>query len=253
MTPRPEARPVRQLTGTAVSFVALFKLAMRNQRTCSTSLPSMSIFRTRERDLATPRPLPGAQRPLTWTVEDAPPLRDSQALIQWIHQERRPRLIVKPDGEVLWTNAEAQALLTSDGPVTVERGRLRGATQQITDRLQLLLNSPSSSAPCWLQEEDGVLIWAEHIAHPVPATVGLTIRRAGEELEVSALATARQLTPAESRIMGMMLSGVEAGRIAQKLDISVETLRTHVKHLYTKLGVNSRGAMFALAFLFAQP
>lgn len=213
----------------------------------------MSIFRIRERDLGTPRPLPGAQRPLPQPIEEAPPTSDSQALIQWVHQERRPRLIVKPDGEVVWTNAEARTLLTSGGPLAVEQGWLRGATQQITDRLQILLNSPSPAAPCWLLEEDGVLVWAEHIARPVPATVGLTIRHAGEELEVSALATARQLTPAESRIMGMMLSGVEAGRIAEKLEISIETLRTHVKHLYTKLGVNSRGAMFALAFLFAQP
>jgi DNA-binding CsgD family transcriptional regulator len=51
----------------------------------------------------------------------------------------------------------------------------------------------------------------------------------------------------------MMLGGAETGRIAQALDISVETLRTHVKHVYRKLGVNSRGELFATALVFVQP
>jgi DNA-binding CsgD family transcriptional regulator len=195
----------------------------------------------------------GAPRPPSWAAEEGPAAQDSAALAHWIYQERRARLIVKPDGEVIWISAAGRALMASDGPITLEQGALTGATQHISQRLQSLLRAPSANAPCWLLEEDGLLVWAQHIARPAPATVGLTMRRVGEELEVSALAEARQLTPAEARIMGMMLSGAEAGRIAQALDISVETLRTHVKHVYTKLGVNSRGAMFALAFHFAQP
>jgi DNA-binding CsgD family transcriptional regulator len=103
-----------------------------------------------------------------------------------------------------------------------------------------------------LEERDAV-IWAQQIDAAGPVRIGLTIRPIKEELEITALANARQLTAAEARVVGMMLGGAETGRIAQALDISVETLRTHVKHVYRKLGVNSRGELFATALVFVQP
>jgi DNA-binding CsgD family transcriptional regulator len=102
-------------------------------------------------------------------------------------------------------------------------------------------------------EEREAVIWAQQIDAVGPMRIGLTIRPMKEELEITALAEARQLTAAEARVVGMMLGGAETGRIAQALDISVETLRTHVKHVYRKLGVNSRGELFATALVFVQP
>jgi DNA-binding CsgD family transcriptional regulator len=51
----------------------------------------------------------------------------------------------------------------------------------------------------------------------------------------------------------MMLAGADTGGIALALAISVETLRTHVKHAYRKLGVSSRGQLFAGALDFIHP
>jgi hypothetical protein len=33
--------------------------------------------------------------------------------------------------------------------------------------------------------------------------------------------------------------------VAEKADISIETVRTHIRHIYAKIGVNSREALFA--------
>jgi DNA-binding CsgD family transcriptional regulator len=188
------------------------------------------------------------------SVAEHPPGLDAlPALAGWIGQERRARLIVTPAGDVLWISAAARALIDAGSPLYIQGGRLTGTTAQISKRLQSLLASVDAPAPCWVLEESDAVIWAQQIEAVGPLRIGVTIRPIKEDLEITALAGARQLTVAEARIVGMILGGAETGRIAQALDISVETLRTHVKHVYRKLGVNSRGELFATALVFVQP
>jgi DNA-binding CsgD family transcriptional regulator len=48
------------------------------------------------------------------------------------------------------------------------------------------------------------------------------------------------LTPAETRVLGWMLGGLSNAAIAARLDVSLETVRTHSKRVLGKLGVSSR-------------
>jgi DNA-binding CsgD family transcriptional regulator len=195
----------------------------------------------------------GELRPVRSVAEHAPAVDALPALAGWINLERRARLIVTPAGDVLWISTAARALIDASSPLHIQGSCLTGKTPQISDRLRALLVSVGPAAPCWMLEEIDAVIWAQQIETAGPVRIGLTIRPMGEELQVSALAEARELTAAEARVVGMMLGGAETGRIAQALDISVETLRTHVKHVYRKLGVKSRGELFATALQFAQP
>ena len=43
------------------------------------------------------------------------------------------------------------------------------------------------------------------------------------------------------------------GRIAQIMDVSLETVRSHLKRAYQKMGVRSRGELFAQALAFVVP
>ena len=199
------------------------------------------------------RPWAGELRPVRSIAEHAPTVDALPALAGWINLERRARLIVTQIGEVLWISTGARALIDAGSPLHIQGGCLTGKTPQISDRLRALLDSVGPAAPCWMLEERDAVIWAQQIETAGPVCIGLTIRPVGEELQISALADARQLTAAEARVVGMMLGGAETGRIAQALNISVETLRTHVKHVYRKLGVKSRGELFATALQFAQP
>ena len=45
-----------------------------------------------------------------------------------------------------------------------------------------------------------------------------------------------------------MLSGFSSKSIAAKLDISVETVRAHRKHIYNKLNINSQSELFAIFY-----
>jgi len=54
------------------------------------------------------------------------------------------------------------------------------------------------------------------------------------------LARAAELTPAERRTLGELARGRRNQEIAERLDVSIQTVKTHVKHVLAKLRVRSR-------------
>lgn len=56
------------------------------------------------------------------------------------------------------------------------------------------------------------------------------------------------LTAREIEVVRQSLSGFSTRAIAERLDISFETVRAHKKHIYAKLGVNSQSELFALFY-----
>jgi DNA-binding CsgD family transcriptional regulator len=59
------------------------------------------------------------------------------------------------------------------------------------------------------------------------------------------------LTTRELEVSRLMLGGHSSKGIAQRLTISIETVRAHKKHVYSKLGINSQAELFSI-FLNAQ-
>jgi DNA-binding CsgD family transcriptional regulator len=57
-----------------------------------------------------------------------------------------------------------------------------------------------------------------------------------------------KLTAREVEISQLLLGGFAVKRIAEKLDISVETVRAHKKHIYGKLQINSQSELFAVFY-----
>lgn len=76
----------------------------------------------------------------------------------------------------------------------------------------------------------GGLHWQEGVEHAISKVKGT--RLTSREVEVSQL----------------MLSGFSAKNIAEKLKISIETVRAHKKHIYTKLEINSQPELFAIFY-----
>jgi DNA-binding NarL/FixJ family response regulator len=61
-----------------------------------------------------------------------------------------------------------------------------------------------------------------------------------DTLNTEALALLTRLTGRERQILQSLKSGLSTKEIAAQLDISHYTVSTHIKHVYRKLGVNSR-------------
>lgn len=61
-------------------------------------------------------------------------------------------------------------------------------------------------------------------------------------------ALALKLTPRETEVLRLLAMGDRQDDIARRLVISPKTVGTHIEHIYTKLGVQSRAQAIALAF-----
>ena len=57
----------------------------------------------------------------------------------------------------------------------------------------------------------------------------------------------RSLTPREQRVVQFAASGMTNAEIAQCMFVSVNTVKTHLKHVFTKLGVTTRAELAANA------
>jgi DNA-binding CsgD family transcriptional regulator len=55
------------------------------------------------------------------------------------------------------------------------------------------------------------------------------------------------LTDAERRVARLVAEGLANREVAERLFLSRYTVETHLKHVFVKLGVSSRGELAALA------
>ncbi len=71
---------------------------------------------------------------------------------------------------------------------------------------------------------------------------GLAVKTPREQLleRVEALSAERGLTPREKEILSLIAQGQEAADIEGELFLSHNTLKTHLRHIYAKLGVHTR-------------
>ncbi|EJZ22633.1 helix-turn-helix transcriptional regulator [Rhizobium sp. Pop5] len=77
-------------------------------------------------------------------------------------------------------------------------------------------------------------------------TIALIIERTGPALRADineTLARNKQLTAAEMRIASAIADGLSLREAATTHDVSYETARSHLKNIYSKLGVNSQVAL----------
>lgn len=66
---------------------------------------------------------------------------------------------------------------------------------------------------------------------------------------------ARQLTPRELEVLSLLAEGTSGPKIARRLDVSSNTVRTHIQNILTKLQVHSRleAAAFAVRHGIVKP
>lgn len=68
-----------------------------------------------------------------------------------------------------------------------------------------------------------------------------------DQIRVRSQAGRQQLTPREREVLALIASGASAPQIGKRLHLSTGTVKTHLMHLYEKLGVSDRAAAVAEA------
>lgn len=172
--------------------------------------------------------------------------------LAWLDLEPQPRLICTRTLELVWANDAAREALAGDGDldlrdgVVVARERIhRSALCAFVEGCEAMLSTLALPAP----DGDGhLLLRGRRLdAQGSAEFVGLTFLRSNGAFRAlyADVERAFQLTPSEYRVLLRMIDGVTAEGIAAATTLSVETVRSHIRHIYAKLGVASREAMFA--------
>lgn len=102
-----------------------------------------------------------------------------------------------------------------------------------------------------------VLLIVSNIVMRTSQEGSLTVRLEGEQVDEERIATCRaqavaaqhpQLTERETEILKYILLGLTAPSIAERLSISENTAKTHIRRIYRKLDVHSRQELLELAY-----
>ena len=81
-----------------------------------------------------------------------------------------------------------------------------------------------------------------------PDAVNAVLAAAGHEARKRSGTGPAGLTDREVEVLGLLALGLTTRQVAQRLVISPKTADHHVQHIYTKIGVSTRGgaALFAI-------
>lgn len=169
----------------------------------------------------------------------------------WIAREQKARLIVDRSMRLLWANEAAHEMLLhgthvalgEDGLV-VRRDELRVMIEQairsrVEQSLFIIEHRDDLASDLLVRFErlpdgEGEGCFGLQLIRHAPAPGGWSDVLAGHF----------QLTPKQTQVLVRMISGESGDGISRALAISVETVRTHVRDIYAKLGVSSREELF---------
>ncbi len=169
----------------------------------------------------------------------------------WLAADFRPRLIVSADLQVLWSNDCAQRQLAEDHGVTVRDGALQFASTTIqwefVDFIEQLDPQLKTFAVRCNDPSMHLLFRGRRVEVAGGSAACLEFTRDSTKFlaQYQDIERVFALTPAEHRVAIGLLNGRTAVQLAGDLLISVDTVRTHVRRIYSKIGVRSREELFA--------
>ena len=174
---------------------------------------------------------------------------DAGALaLQWLESVRTAILLVDRELHVHWANPLALKWLSAKEPLSQVRKQLHlGRSQQ---QLRTLLRKADDDLEGICIPIDGrgahLIVSARRITKSREAPFYGLVARRSDDMDTRLLGVhdAFRLTAAEGRVLNHLIQGRTAQAIAEHLGKSVETVRTHIRSVYTKLEVGSREAMF---------
>jgi len=171
-------------------------------------------------------------------------LQDRQELLCHLLERQRGALVIwDADGQLIWSSSEAQRLL--EGP-SARPDLDHAATLALRQarRCAVFGDGALLGRPRQFRSGRGAILTVEFSYIPGadqrPWLVA-EIRSATRSLALNAL------TRSEIRVLRLLAAGLSNREIAARLVISGETVKTHVKHILSKLGVSSRGKASRIA------
>jgi DNA-binding CsgD family transcriptional regulator len=174
----------------------------------------------------------------------------AELALSWIEYDVRPRVILDSSLFIIWANAAARAALARQRDIENRGGLFATCNSHHQAELGNFITSSGASLSSWhmpRSKGDGhLLIRAQRIAWAGEGIFGVTFHGSGSDYSerYANLDSVFGLTKSEHKVLTDLLDGHEVERLAKLHGVSVETTRSHVRSIYSKLGVSSREALF---------
>ena len=156
---------------------------------------------------------------------------------------------------VFWMNAAADRCLRDRGATLAGR-RIQLAQRERQKSFEEFLSRARSEVSSWILDlsVDGhALVFRCRTIGETGFRLLTIFHPENPPTAVPDVGTLFGLTPSETRILEGIVEGRRADDLAQSLGISIETVRTHIRRFYNKLGVNSREQMIAKVSAYRVP
>jgi DNA-binding CsgD family transcriptional regulator len=168
----------------------------------------------------------------------------------WFTLDAAARLVVSRDLSVLAANRSAQALVNGASALVIRDGVLVARDRRFAADLAGVIAGARPEPGFGIIGADGcpsVLIEAFALGDGGDGPVALSLRdlSASVEIRCADLETVFGVTPGEHQVIVQLLKGYSSREIAEEFGKSILTVRTHVKRAYGKIGVKTRGQLFA--------
>jgi DNA-binding CsgD family transcriptional regulator len=170
---------------------------------------------------------------------------------RWFAQDPTPRVVVGRDLTLLAANRRAEQLIGANGALALRDGALSARDRRTSQDLSAAITA-AGREPCFkLVGADGggpsLLVEIVVLDGEGIEAVGMTLRdlTAAVEIECADLEPIFGVTPGEHQVIVQLLRGQSSRDIADRFGKSILTIRTHVKRAYGKIGVKTRGQLFA--------
>ena len=159
--------------------------------------------------------------------------------------DRSPRLLVDGHCNVLWQSPDAERLLQQPLPLWLKGGRVHASAgaggktgssfiENIGEEGERLLLS-GKAAGTWVLLRG----WAERFGEHRLIFLKCAMSWPFRDVASSGLAKDFGLTRSECAVLDEFARLAKPNQIAERLNISVSTVRSHLKQIHTKMSVNS--------------
>lgn len=170
----------------------------------------------------------------------------------WAERAAAAMLLLTVDLRPVWSNVAADAVMQSSPHLTLRDGSLAAMDNGRTPGFRTFLRAAGEARTSWISSVEGVaplIVTAQRLSMPdEPDLIGVTLHLTTPQDRYiwTDFGEALKLTRAETAVVKRILEGVKAEVIAEEQGISVETVRTHIRRMYGKLGVSGREQLFAV-------
>lgn len=176
--------------------------------------------------------------------------------LDWISRDHRCRLIVNEELYILWANAPARAQLKNKRYLLDRNGFLIAKTASLHEPLAAFVRNCQEKPETVLltSKTCELLLQAVCLARADGGRsyVGISFLLEPEvQWPIHGFGEAFRLTPSELKVLQQLLTGRSAAEISECMNVSVETTRSHIRHIYEKVDVSSRESLFSRLAPFA--